>query len=190
MGYLLFVVISVNVVLFTGFAVWAWRYWRRERSPRIRLLAGALAAVSTAFVLGATTRLVGVTVRLGWIDGRVGDFIISEWHLIQSLAATALGLAGIFVVRRHSASFKSADKIVSAVSDRLLEGGGLEDLGLTAREIEVMRAIADGHIRDAEIAEILFIAPATAATHVKNILKKTGVKSRRELALLVASSNL
>lgn len=36
LGNVLFVVISANVVLFTGFVMWARRLWRRERSPRVR----------------------------------------------------------------------------------------------------------------------------------------------------------
>lgn len=186
----LFTTIAINATLFAGLSLWAWHSWRLEESPRIRVLAGALAAVAAAFVIGAITRLVGVGVLLGWFDGRLGSFFLSEWHLVQSLGATAFGLIGILVIRRHASSLKSADRIASAVSDKLLNGSSLMDYGFTNREIEVLRAIAEEHISDAEIAEILFIAPATAGTHVKNILKKTGVRSRRELALLVASSNL
>lgn len=190
MGVALFIVIAINAVLFAAFGVWAWLQWRAEESPRIRMLAGALAVVCAAFVVGAVTRLAAVSVQLGWLDGRVADFILSEWHLVQSLGATALGLVGISVARRHVGPLKSADRIAAAVSHRLLNGNSLTEFGFTKREVEVLRAIAEGHISDAEIAEILFIAPTTAGTHVKNILKKSGVRSRRELALLVASSNL
>lgn len=190
MGVILFIVIAINAMLFAGFGVWGWRQWRGEESPRIKVLAGAVVLVSAAFVVGAVTRLVGVGVLLGWLDGRIGDFLLSEWHMVQSLGATVFGLAGIMVVRQHARSLKVADRIAAAVSDRLLKGSSLADFGFTHREIDVLRAIAEGHVSDAEIAEILFIAPATAGTHVKNILKKSGVRSRRELALLVASSSL
>ena len=190
MGVMLFTVIAVNISLFAGLSLWAWSRWRSEESPRLRMLAGALTVVSVAFVIGAITRLFGVGVQLGWFDGRLGSFLLSEWHLVQSLGATVLALVGIAVIRRYGGSLKSADRVASAVADRLLNGGGLSEFGFTNREIEVLRAIADGHVSDAEIAEILFIAPATAGTHVKNILKKTGVRSRRELALLVASTNI
>lgn len=190
MGVILFIIIAFNASLFAGIAIWAWRIWTAEDSPRIRMLAGALAMVAAAFVAGAITRLVAVGVQLGWLDGRIGEFMLSHWHLIQSLGATALALTGIIVIRRNAAALKNADRVASAVSDRLLQGGGLDQVGFTNRESDVLRALADGHISDAEIAEILFIAPATAGTHVRNILKKTGVRSRRELALLVSSSNI
>jgi DNA-binding CsgD family transcriptional regulator len=190
MGILLFITIGTNLLLFSGLGLWAWRFRQKEESPRIRLLATAVVVVSAAFVLSAVTRLVSVAVRLEWLDGRVADFIVSEWHLVQSLAATAVGVIAIVVVRRHAVALKAADWIATAVSARLLEGGSLHDLGFTNREIEVLQAISKGQVSDSEIAETLYIAPATAATHVKNILRKTGVRSRRELALLVASAEL
>ena len=52
-----------------------------------------------------------------------------------------------------------------------------EDLGLSAREIEVLRLVAAGHTNK-QIAELLFISPKTAGVHVSNILEKLGVERR------------
>lgn len=49
--------------------------------------------------------------------------------------------------------------------------------GLTARELDVLRLIAEG-MPDREIADTLFISPRTVTTHVTNILNKLGVSSR------------
>jgi non-specific serine/threonine protein kinase len=49
--------------------------------------------------------------------------------------------------------------------------------GLTPREREVLRLIAEGH-SDREIAAALFISPKTAGNHVTSILAKLGVSSR------------
>jgi non-specific serine/threonine protein kinase len=54
-------------------------------------------------------------------------------------------------------------------------------MGLTAREAEVLRLIAEGR-SNAEIAESLFISPRTASTHVGRILQKLGVTSRAAAA--------
>ncbi len=54
-------------------------------------------------------------------------------------------------------------------------------LGLTPRELEVLRLLADGR-SDREIAAALFISPATATTHVRNLLAKLGVGSRMAAA--------
>ncbi|MGN6031279.1 MAG: tetratricopeptide repeat protein [Thermomicrobiales bacterium] len=51
------------------------------------------------------------------------------------------------------------------------------EYGLSDREMEVLRLLADGR-STREIAETLFIAPRTAATHVNNIIGKLGVSSR------------
>ena len=54
-------------------------------------------------------------------------------------------------------------------------------LGLTAREYEVLRLVADGR-SNPEIAARLFISAKTASVHVSNILAKVGVASRGEAA--------
>jgi DNA-binding CsgD family transcriptional regulator len=51
--------------------------------------------------------------------------------------------------------------------------------GLTAREIEIVHLLHDG-LRDADIAERLFLSPKTVGHHVSSILSKLGVKSRRD----------
>ena len=53
--------------------------------------------------------------------------------------------------------------------------------GLTAREGEVLRHIAAGET-NARIAEALVISPATVTRHVTNILTKTDLSNRTELA--------
>jgi DNA-binding CsgD family transcriptional regulator len=51
------------------------------------------------------------------------------------------------------------------------------DLGLSAREIEVMALIAGGHT-NGEIAAHLFLAEKTVKNHVRRIYSKLGVHSR------------
>jgi DNA-binding CsgD family transcriptional regulator/tetratricopeptide (TPR) repeat protein len=53
--------------------------------------------------------------------------------------------------------------------------------GLTGRELEVLRLVADGR-GNREIAAELFISPKTAGVHVSNILGKLDVASRGEAA--------
>jgi DNA-binding NarL/FixJ family response regulator len=54
-------------------------------------------------------------------------------------------------------------------------------LGLTGREVEVLRLVAAGR-SNREIGAELFISVKTAGVHVSNILAKLGVGSRTEAA--------
>jgi DNA-binding CsgD family transcriptional regulator len=56
-----------------------------------------------------------------------------------------------------------------------------ERLGLTARELEVLRLVAAGR-SNREIASELFISVKTASVHVSNILSKLGVSGRGQAA--------
>jgi DNA-binding NarL/FixJ family response regulator/tetratricopeptide (TPR) repeat protein len=53
--------------------------------------------------------------------------------------------------------------------------------GLTARELEVLRLVADGRSNQ-QIADTLFISRKTASVHVSHILGKLGVRTRVEAA--------
>jgi DNA-binding CsgD family transcriptional regulator len=53
--------------------------------------------------------------------------------------------------------------------------------GLTARELEVLRLVAQG-ASNRDISRALFISEHTAANHVRNILTKTGCANRTEAA--------
>ena len=57
----------------------------------------------------------------------------------------------------------------------------LEAYALTAREREVLAALAAGHTNK-EIADALFISVKTASVHVSNILRKLDVQGRQEAA--------
>ncbi|WNM47961.1 response regulator transcription factor [Kitasatospora sp. CM 4170] len=51
--------------------------------------------------------------------------------------------------------------------------------GLTAREAEVLALIAEG-LSNTEIAQRLFVSPATVKTHINNLFAKTAVRDRAQ----------
>ncbi|MGW2108446.1 helix-turn-helix transcriptional regulator [Streptomyces sp. NPDC001948] len=69
--------------------------------------------------------------------------------------------------------------------ERLREAAAaaVESFGLTRREQDVHRLVAEGHT-NRRIAEQLYISPKTASVHVSSILAKLGVSSRGEAAAL------
>jgi len=60
---------------------------------------------------------------------------------------------------------------------------------LTRREREVTREVTVGKT-NREIAGTLFISVNTVQTHISSILKKTGMESRTQLAILTIQNNL
>jgi DNA-binding CsgD family transcriptional regulator len=60
---------------------------------------------------------------------------------------------------------------------------------LSAREIEVLRLVAQGRT-NSEIAGLLVISKNTADRHVSNILAKTGSANRAEAVLYAARHSL
>lgn len=64
-----------------------------------------------------------------------------------------------------------------------------EDYGLTARELEILRAMVQG-LSNPEIAERLVVSRSTVKFHVSNILMKLGVGSRTEAVALALQRGL
>jgi DNA-binding NarL/FixJ family response regulator len=62
-------------------------------------------------------------------------------------------------------------------------------LGLTAREVEVLRLVAAGY-SNRDIAAELFISVKTASVHVSNILAKLHAASRTEAAAIAHRAGL
>jgi DNA-binding CsgD family transcriptional regulator/tetratricopeptide (TPR) repeat protein len=132
--------------------------WEADGQPyplAAALLRAAEAALAAADRDGAATRLR----RAAELADGLGARPLAEE--IEALAASA---------RIRPAGGQAGHK-----------GAVATPLGLTAREFEVLRLVADGR-SNPEIAARLFISAKTASVHVSNILAKIGVASRGEAA--------
>ncbi len=89
--------------------------------------------------------------------------------LLQASSAAQL-LAGLHA-QKSQASMTSRDASLSPEAEKL---------GLTARELEVVRLIAQGH-SNTEIAEELFVSDATIKTHINHIFSKLGARDRSQV---------
>lgn len=106
-------------------------------------------------------------------------------YLTKDLSPDAL-LRAVRGIRRgdlpmsRSFAAQALDELARTTRQVPAAGTG-SDAGLSARETEVLRLLADG-LTDREIAASLQISPRTVETHVSNVLHKLGVRNRAEAA--------
>jgi DNA-binding CsgD family transcriptional regulator len=108
-------------------------------------------------------------------------------------AALGLDQAAAELIRESRAGRLDAD-VVSAVLEvagqrRPRRAGDLRPAGLSDREVEVLRLVAQG-CSNREIADRLFVSPRTAEHHVQHVYAKIGVSSRAAAALFAVEYHL
>ncbi|HEY4557992.1 MAG TPA: response regulator transcription factor [Enteractinococcus sp.] len=77
------------------------------------------------------------------------------------------------------------DQFVRFLAAEFVDRRKRAELGLSAREIELVRLIAQG-ATNPEIAEELYISRSTVRTHVENLLKKFNTENRVGIAVKAA----
>lgn len=193
-----------------GKLAWArWHHAAGEPAPARALAFEALdlaAAPDQPLVYLATHRL------LGEIETAAGQYSQAEAHIkvaldLAELCETPFERALTHIVLAEMQQTKGATDLARSLLDEgrslCLRLGALLTLtrtealmarlapsresvetypaGLTRREVEVLRLLARQQT-DKEIGELLFISHHTASTHVKHVLAKLEVGSRREAA--------
>jgi DNA-binding CsgD family transcriptional regulator/tetratricopeptide (TPR) repeat protein len=121
---------------------------------------------------------------------RLAEAVLQE-ALTTAAALSAAPLVGWIeaLARRARVSLARADAAVEPVEPTDVALPGSNDLGLTAREREVLALVAEGYT-NRRIAETLFISENTAGVHVSNILGKLAVSSRTEAAAVATRLGL
>jgi DNA-binding CsgD family transcriptional regulator len=159
--------------------------WRGPRGP-FRVAAVGAAVVFALFGATSLQHMIHLAAQddlasTGWGDMMLGPLAAGRATVVVVAAIAVLqGLRDWTIVGR-------AQTMVDALTERLPSEAQSRQAELSPRELEILDLIRKGILSDAEIAETLHISPATAATHVQNILKKTELHSRRDLMLLAPS---
>jgi DNA-binding NarL/FixJ family response regulator len=175
----------------------------RQLRTAIAKLFGDTVAVGagTVFMTGSLARM------LGELDVGCGDFAVAVPHLEEGLRVDTLLGARPFVARGHlglAQAFRATGGLaqsaehgrVALADARRLDMPGvvreaetvLAELGaaaptpstLTPREREVAELVAQG-LSNREVADRLVLSERTVESHVRNMLTKTGLRSRTEL---------
>jgi DNA-binding CsgD family transcriptional regulator len=103
--------------------------------------------------------------------------------LLTAARRVATELAADPLLQQIDALSKRAHLPADTERQSAAADSGVDNLGLTDREVEVLRLVANGY-SNGQIGQALFISRKTASVHVSNILRKLDVSSRLEAATL------
>ena len=107
-------------------------------------------------------------------------FRLSSYSLLSGNLKTEFVLAGVALVFFFIGLYLSKQRRNKTdTAKENLDFQKVKDLGLSKREYEVLKAIADG-LSNKQIADKLFVSESTIKTHVSNIYMKLDVKRRTQ----------
>lgn len=168
--------------------------------------ASPLAAAELDFAAAMLTRLTGVDVGAFASAAEAADQAGDPWlaacaraqeadvaalagdavravDTLRSAHVTAVALRAQPLMDEIEAIARRTRISVEATEASALHQSDVVTLGLTAREAEVLSLVAAGRT-NREIGSELYISEKTASVHVSNILRKLGVRSRVEAAVI------
>ena len=180
MSYLRIGLVMVNAIAFVTLLVLSLRFQRREESARVRRLWLIVALASAALVVGSVQRLVLQATTLTWISDSTRFSVLEQWQVFQSLAVAVIAIAAFVTLKNLASSMAVSERIARSILDRVGHVDP-ERLDLTRREKEVLATIGQGLVTDAELSNALHISTSTVQTHVKRLLRKTGLNRRQDL---------
>ena len=157
-----------------------------RRAPRGPFRASSLggAAVCLLLMIASLHHLLMVAAHGGLLASHWADWLLGPLAAIQATLVVLVAGAAVILGRHYWHRLGRAHTMVEVLTDRLPPDAHAKQAMLTAREQEVLDLIRKGVVTDCEIGRALHIAPATAATHVQRILRKTGLHNRHDLMLL------
>jgi DNA-binding CsgD family transcriptional regulator/tetratricopeptide (TPR) repeat protein len=154
-----------------------------------RLAVDAADHASSAWRMAYTRYRLGEAMLADRASRRDAASVLGEaWRRATALGAVPL-VGWIESMARRSRIELGGTAVVSIEDQSPREQAPGADLGLTARERDVLALLVQGHTNK-RIAEELFISESTAGVHVSNILGKLGVRTRTEAASVAARLRL
>jgi ATP/maltotriose-dependent transcriptional regulator MalT len=132
--------------------------------------------------------------------GLIGGVLIAGLRLIEyrwlvvehsveiygGLVAAVFAAVGIWLGRkltRHTETVVVREVVVEAPVEFVRDQEKVESLGITPRELEILRLIADG-LSNKEIAARVFVSENTVKTHSSRVFDKLGARRRTQAVQL------
>jgi DNA-binding CsgD family transcriptional regulator len=164
--------------------------WRRDFPPVTKQLLWALTAIQVASLISFLGRFEAhLHGKVEWEARSLSGFFITGQLISLFVAVTGI-LVVLWLLRRVLHSIGKSERIARVMITSPLIRARTSELSLTAREVEVLEVMAEGNLSDQEIADLLHITPNTAATHVRNILRKAALHNRRDLLLFYGAGGI
>lgn len=112
----------------------------------------------------------------------IRDLSVEVYIAVVAVLSTALGVwVGSKLLRQK--------RVVAVEPQPVLNEEAVRSLGISARELEVLRTMANGHSNQ-EIADKLFISLATVKSHLSSLFGKLEVRSRTQAVLKAKAAGI
>jgi DNA-binding CsgD family transcriptional regulator len=170
--------LGINMVLLLLLVIAVLRFAHRAKSRLAKLISHACALFMILVLYGSCLRMESVMA-----DRAISDPFLTWSRMVLTAATSGAALWGLMRLRQALRIVERDQRMVSVLTEQAKLHTTVSEWGLTARELQVVEAIASGVTTDREIANALFIAPTTVATHVSHILHKAGLSSRMDVML-------
>ena len=187
MGAYSLVMEGVATAMLVGLAVWLGQTaWRAPPGPFRVVSAGG---ASLCLLIGATSlqHLLILAAQEGLAPSSWRAHALGPLEVARATVSVLVAAWAIMLALRFWTHMGRAQSMVEVLTDRVPSEARVRQAALSLREREVLELIRKGVLSDDDIAATLHISSATAATHVQNILRKTGLHNRRDLMLLPRS---
>ncbi|MGI9612491.1 MAG: response regulator transcription factor [Acidimicrobiales bacterium] len=182
-GFLIIMTLLTDVLLVV-IAVQSLRLMQRIRTRFASLQASIVVLLCLAGVLSSIQDIGFQAKQLGWVSESIGNKFVGVIQAFLIVGGLLILVPVLALLRKLTVEFARAERLNDTLIERLPAGVTIESARLTPREVEVVASVGAGRISDSEIADALIISPSTAATHIRNIMRKTGIKRRADMALL------
>ena len=103
----------------------------------------------------------------------------SAMHLLAESLLATVGVVALYLVASYGSELVTEERVVVALSGAAEDPPDRPVRALSRRELQVLDLLCRG-MGTEDIGKQMGISPHTASTHIRNLMKKLGVRSRAQ----------